>query len=156
MFGWTVGKKHLKKNKSVSATASELGMRWSCGVEIQVQMFMTSEHVWQSGKQTKKMKVVLEPNVQPHLIVIHILQSTQNEKLWVYAKYLYDAWGQRVRLMELGNYQNKSFTYDALLLFREVTKANTRTSQIFVLVGKSLLIRFYWSGDAWGQQHNML
>lgn len=89
------------------------------------------------------MKVVLEPNVQPHLIVIHILQSTQNEKLWVYAKYLYDAWGQRVRLMELGNYQNKSFTYDALLLFREVTKANTRTSQIFVLVGKSLLIRFY-------------
>lgn len=89
------------------------------------------------------MKVVLEPNVQPHLIVIHILQSTQNEKLWVYAKYLYDAWGQRVRLMELGNYQNKSFTYDALLLFREVTKANTRTSQIFVLVCKSLLIRFY-------------
>lgn len=89
------------------------------------------------------MKVVLEPNVQPHLIVIHILQSTQNEKPWVYAKYLYNAWGQRVRLMELGNYQNKSFTYDALLLFREVTKANTRTSQIFVLVGKSLLIRFY-------------
>lgn len=103
------------------------------------------------------MKVVLEPNVQPHLIVIHILcerercqqscilflQSTQNEKLWVYAKYQYDAWGQRVRLMELGNYQNKSFTYDALLLFREVTKANTRTSQIFVLVCKSLLIRFY-------------
>lgn len=89
------------------------------------------------------MKVVLEPNVQPHLIVIHILQSTQNEKLWVYAKYLYDAWGQRVRLMELGNYQNKSFTYDALLLFSEVTKANTRTSQIFVLVCKSLLIRFY-------------
>lgn len=118
---------------------------------------MASEHVRQCGKQTKKMKIVLEPNVQPHLIVIHILcerercqpscilslQSTQNEKLWVYAKYLYDAWGQRVRLMELGNYQNKSFTYDALLLFREVTKANTRTSQIFVLVCKSLLIRFY-------------
>lgn len=70
-------------------------------------MFMASEHVWQCGKQTKKMKVVLEPNVQPHLIVIHILcerercqqscilflQSTQNEKLWVYAKYLYDAHG---------------------------------------------------------------
>ncbi|XP_030578399.1 ependymin-like [Archocentrus centrarchus] len=27
--------------------------------------------------------------------------------------------GQRVRLTETGNYQNKSFTYDALLLFRE-------------------------------------
>uniref|UniRef100_A0A3Q0SU02 Ependymin-like 1 n=1 Tax=Amphilophus citrinellus TaxID=61819 RepID=A0A3Q0SU02_AMPCI len=47
------------------------------------------------------------------------LQSTQNEKLWVFAKFLYDAMGQRVRLMEMGNYQNKSFTYDALLLFRE-------------------------------------
>lgn len=45
MFGWTVGKKHLKKNKSVSATASELGMRWSCGVEIQVQTFQCSGQV---------------------------------------------------------------------------------------------------------------
>ncbi|KAI3376610.1 hypothetical protein L3Q82_017044 [Scortum barcoo] len=49
------------------------------------------------------------------------LQSTQNEKLWVYAKYLYDGLGQRTRLMELGTYENKTFSFDALLLFREAT-----------------------------------
>uniref|UniRef100_A0AAX7SEN5 Ependymin-like 1 n=1 Tax=Astatotilapia calliptera TaxID=8154 RepID=A0AAX7SEN5_ASTCA len=59
------------------------------------------------------------PCKSPPLLTGALTVSTQNEKLWVYAKYLYDAWGQRVRLMELGNYQNKSFTYDALLLFRE-------------------------------------
>lgn len=47
--------------------------------------------------------------------------STQNEKLWTYARYLYDAFGQRIRLQEIGTYENKSFTYDALLLFREAT-----------------------------------
>ncbi|XP_007555908.1 ependymin-2-like [Poecilia formosa] len=47
--------------------------------------------------------------------------STQNEKLWTYAKYLYDALGRRVRLLELGTYENKTFTYDVLLLYREAT-----------------------------------
>lgn len=48
------------------------------------------------------------------------LQSTQNEKLWAYAKYLYDALGQRTRFYELGKYNNQSFTVDVLLLYREV------------------------------------
>uniref|UniRef100_A0A3Q3E6G3 Ependymin-2-like n=1 Tax=Labrus bergylta TaxID=56723 RepID=A0A3Q3E6G3_9LABR len=47
------------------------------------------------------------------------LQSTQNEKLWVYAKYLYDALGQRMRLFEFGNLDNQTFTYDFLLLYKE-------------------------------------
>lgn len=51
---------------------------------------------------------------------IFSLQSTQNEKLWAYAKYLYDALGQRTRLYEMGKYNNQSFTIDVLLLFREV------------------------------------
>uniref|UniRef100_A0A669EJV8 Ependymin n=1 Tax=Oreochromis niloticus TaxID=8128 RepID=A0A669EJV8_ORENI len=59
------------------------------------------------------------PCKSPPLLSGALTVSTQNEKLWIYAKYLYDGWGQRVRLTELGNYQNKSFTYDALLLFRE-------------------------------------
>lgn len=58
--------------------------------------------------------------IQTHTLT---LQSTQNEKLWTYAKYLYDAIGRRVRLMELGSYDNKTFTYDVLLLYREVTTA---------------------------------
>nr|XP_019955756.1 PREDICTED: ependymin-like [Paralichthys olivaceus] len=45
--------------------------------------------------------------------------STQNEQLWSYIQYEYDALGQRIRLKELGTYLNKSFTYDALLLYRE-------------------------------------
>lgn len=45
--------------------------------------------------------------------------STQNEKLFVFAKYLYDALGQKIRLMELVTYDNKTFTFDGLLLFRE-------------------------------------
>uniref|UniRef100_A0A4W6D7L0 Ependymin-like 1 n=1 Tax=Lates calcarifer TaxID=8187 RepID=A0A4W6D7L0_LATCA len=55
------------------------------------------------------------------LTYIISLQSTQNEKLWTYSQYMYDALGQRIRLKEMGTYENKSFTYDALLLFREAT-----------------------------------
>ncbi|XP_061525230.1 alpha-protein kinase 1 isoform X2 [Phycodurus eques] len=46
-------------------------------------------------------------------------KATQNEQLWAFARYLYDALGHRIRLQEIGFYQNKSFTYDALLLYRE-------------------------------------
>lgn len=48
------------------------------------------------------------------------LQSTQSEKLWTYAQYMYDALGQRIRLKELGTYENKTFSLDALLLYRRV------------------------------------
>lgn len=51
---------------------------------------------------------------------IFSLQSTQSEKLWAYAKYIYDAMGQRIRFYELGMYNNQSFSIDVLLLFREV------------------------------------
>ncbi|XP_013875976.1 ependymin [Austrofundulus limnaeus] len=61
------------------------------------------------------------PCESPALLTGILSVSTQNEKLWTYAKYMYDALGQRVRIMELGTYENKSFTYDALLLFREAT-----------------------------------
>lgn len=59
------------------------------------------------------------PCSSPPLLSGGLTVSTQNEKLWTYAKYLYDALGQRVRVMELGTFENKSFTYDALLLYRE-------------------------------------
>ncbi|KAM8900632.1 ependymin-like [Spinachia spinachia] len=59
------------------------------------------------------------PCSSPSLLTGGLSVSTQNEKLWTYARYLYDDLGQRVRIMELGSYENKSFTYDALLLYRE-------------------------------------
>ncbi|KAM6894466.1 ependymin-2-like [Lycodopsis pacificus] len=61
------------------------------------------------------------PCSSPPLLTGGISVSTQNEKLWVYGRFLYDALGQRIRIMELGTYENKSFTYDALLLYREKT-----------------------------------
>uniref|UniRef100_A0A3Q2Q245 Ependymin n=1 Tax=Fundulus heteroclitus TaxID=8078 RepID=A0A3Q2Q245_FUNHE len=73
------------------------------------------------------------PCASPPLLSGALTVSTQNEKLWTYARYLYDALGHRVRLLELGTYQNKSFTYDALLLYREAAMyeihAHNRTCQ---------------------------
>lgn len=37
-----------------------------------------------------------------------------------FAKYSYDALGQRIRLREFGSYNNKTFQLDVLLLYREV------------------------------------
>ncbi|XP_042372871.1 ependymin-like, partial [Plectropomus leopardus] len=46
-------------------------------------------------------------------------KSTQSEKLMAYAKYSYDALRQRIRLREFGSYENKSFHFDALLLYKQ-------------------------------------
>lgn len=48
------------------------------------------------------------------------LKSTQSEKLAAYAKYTYDALGKRIRLHELGSYNNRTFYIDALLLYNQV------------------------------------
>lgn len=90
-------------------------------------LFSNVCYVWhnKAGPEQKWLRI-------SHLTPIIFLQSTQNEKLWTYAKYLYDGLGHRVRLMEVGTYENTTFTYDGLLLFREVTAAMTRTSQIFI------------------------
>nr|ACQ58758.1 Ependymin-1 precursor [Anoplopoma fimbria] len=61
------------------------------------------------------------PCSSPPLLSGSLSVSTQNEKLWMYAGYMYDALGERIRLTEMGTYENKSFTFDALLLFREGT-----------------------------------
>ncbi|XP_047442489.1 uncharacterized protein LOC125009017 [Mugil cephalus] len=61
------------------------------------------------------------PCRSPPLLSGSLTVSTQNEKLWAFAKYLYDGLGERIRLRELVNYKNKTFTYDVLLLFREST-----------------------------------
>ncbi|XP_070710714.1 ependymin-1-like [Pempheris klunzingeri] len=59
------------------------------------------------------------PCSSPSLLSGALTVSTQNEKLWVYGQYLYDALEQRTRLTELGTYENKTLTYDVLLLYRE-------------------------------------
>ncbi|KAI4808164.1 hypothetical protein KUCAC02_000231 [Chaenocephalus aceratus] len=61
------------------------------------------------------------PCSSPPLLTGALAMSTQKENMWVYAKYLYDEMGQRIRLMERGTYENKTFSYDLLLLYREAT-----------------------------------
>ncbi|XP_072232210.1 ependymin-2-like [Leuresthes tenuis] len=61
------------------------------------------------------------PCESPPLLTGALTVSTQNEKLWTYTRFMYDALGQRIRLMELGTYENKSFSHDVLALFREAT-----------------------------------
>ncbi|XP_030018320.1 ependymin-like isoform X1 [Sphaeramia orbicularis] len=60
-----------------------------------------------------------KPCESPPLLSGAFTVSTQNEKVWTYGKYVYDALGKRMRLFELGIYENKTFNYDAILLYRE-------------------------------------
>ncbi|XP_034020148.1 ependymin-like isoform X2 [Thalassophryne amazonica] len=55
----------------------------------------------------------------PPLMTGDFTVSTQNEKLQEFAKYIYDGLGQRIRLLQMGTYDNKTFTYDVLLLFKQ-------------------------------------
>lgn len=77
-----------------------------------------------SSSYTYDLKIIIITWIKCHQSHWHVcifsLQSTQNEKLWAYAKYLYDAPGQRIRFYELGKYNNQSFTIDVLLHYREV------------------------------------
>ncbi|XP_068444095.1 ependymin-2-like [Clinocottus analis] len=59
------------------------------------------------------------PCSSPPLLSGGLTVDTQNEKLTMYGRYLYDALGQRIRVMELGSFENTTFTNDALLLYRE-------------------------------------
>ncbi|XP_063042572.1 ependymin-1-like isoform X2 [Engraulis encrasicolus] len=55
----------------------------------------------------------------PPLYTGSLTVATQNESLWAVGKFAYDAINQRVHLGETGIYNNKSFTYDGLMLFQE-------------------------------------
>ncbi|KAM9827815.1 ependymin-like 1 [Neosynchiropus ocellatus] len=55
----------------------------------------------------------------PPLLSGALTVATQNEQVWAYSRYMYDALGQRIRLHEFGVYQNETFTLDVLLLYRE-------------------------------------
>uniref|UniRef100_A0A8C6S8A4 Ependymin n=2 Tax=Neogobius melanostomus TaxID=47308 RepID=A0A8C6S8A4_9GOBI len=55
----------------------------------------------------------------PPLLTGAFTFATQNEKAWAYGGYEYDAMGERIRIFEVGTYDKKNFTYNALLLYRE-------------------------------------
>uniref|UniRef100_A0A147AD84 Ependymin-like 1 n=1 Tax=Fundulus heteroclitus TaxID=8078 RepID=A0A147AD84_FUNHE len=60
-----------------------------------------------------------QPCSSPWLMTGSLSVSTQNEKLAAFAKYTYDALGQRIRLREFGSYDNRTFHLDVLLLYKQ-------------------------------------
>ncbi|XP_017277540.2 ependymin-like [Kryptolebias marmoratus] len=61
-----------------------------------------------------------QPCSSPSLMSGGLSVSTQSDRLVALAKYTYDAVGQRIRLRELGTYDNKTFFHlDILLLYRQ-------------------------------------
>ncbi|XP_061566385.1 ependymin-like [Cololabis saira] len=71
-----------------------------------------------------------QPCTSPALMTGDLYVSTQSEKLTAFAKYMYDALGKRIRLREVGSYNNKTFELDVLLLYRQgvVYKINHKNS----------------------------
>ncbi|CAL9694515.1 unnamed protein product [Knipowitschia caucasica] len=59
------------------------------------------------------------PCKSPPLLTGGLTLATQNEKLWFYAGYEYDAFGERIRIREDGTFNKTSFTRDFLLLYKE-------------------------------------
>lgn len=59
------------------------------------------------------------PCSSPPLLTGAMTVSSQNEKMYFYAQYWYDAMGKRFRIKETGTLENKTFSLDALMLYRE-------------------------------------
>ncbi|KAM7377592.1 hypothetical protein PAMA_014073 [Pampus argenteus] len=59
------------------------------------------------------------PCSSPPLLSGSVTVTTQNEKMWIYGQYLYDAQEQRIRINEIGNFRNVPYTKDSLLLYKE-------------------------------------
>ncbi|XP_062372856.1 ependymin-like [Sardina pilchardus] len=59
------------------------------------------------------------PCRSPPLYTGGMTVGTQNDQLWAVGMYAYDGINQRIHVGEIGTYNNKSFTYNALMLFNE-------------------------------------
>uniref|UniRef100_A0A8C7X0D5 Uncharacterized protein n=1 Tax=Oryzias sinensis TaxID=183150 RepID=A0A8C7X0D5_9TELE len=65
------------------------------------------------------------PCTSPPLLTGGFIVTTQNEKVGIFGKYLYDAVGQRVRLFDIGSFKNKTFTADVLLHYSDVSHSQS-------------------------------
>jgi len=54
-------------------------------------------------------------------------KAAQNDGLWAVANYIYDGLGHRFRIQEIGSVDNKTFTFDALLMYDEVSRNMAET-----------------------------
>ncbi|KAF1380410.1 hypothetical protein PFLUV_G00163440 [Perca fluviatilis] len=59
------------------------------------------------------------PCRSPALLTGRLSVSSPSKKMMAFAKYSYDALGERIRLREIGHYGNKTFHHDVLLLYRQ-------------------------------------
>ncbi|XP_063042573.1 ependymin-like [Engraulis encrasicolus] len=60
-----------------------------------------------------------QPCSSPPLYTGSMTVGTQDEHLWAVGRYSYDVVNQRMHLGETGTLNNKTFTYDALMLYQE-------------------------------------
>lgn len=61
----------------------------------------------------------------------------------MFARYEYDALGQRIRIMEFGTYENKTFTFDALLHFRKVRPRRSKESTHISVLERLICLIIY-------------
>ncbi|XP_031144258.1 ependymin-like 1 [Sander lucioperca] len=59
------------------------------------------------------------PCRSPALLTGRLSVSSPRHQLMAFAKYSYDALGERIRLREIGHYGNKTSHHDVLLLYRQ-------------------------------------
>ncbi|XP_037531045.1 ependymin-like [Nematolebias whitei] len=59
------------------------------------------------------------PCSSPTLMTGSFLLASQKGLQTVYANYTYDAVGERIRLQEVGDYNNETFQFDAILLYKQ-------------------------------------
>ncbi|XP_032400135.1 ependymin-2-like isoform X2 [Etheostoma spectabile] len=59
------------------------------------------------------------PCRSPALLTGQLSVSSPSKKLMAFAKYSYDALGERIRIREIGHYGKKTFHHDVLLLYRQ-------------------------------------
>ncbi|XP_062372248.1 ependymin-like isoform X2 [Sardina pilchardus] len=64
------------------------------------------------------------PCASPPLYMGNLFVSTKEVELWAVANYAYDAFNQRLHLRDTGNFMNKSFSHDVLMLFQEGLRYN--------------------------------
>lgn len=60
-----------------------------------------------------------KPCKSPPLLSGGLSYATQSEEAWFYAPYEYDSLLERIRFSEVGSNHSQSFTYNALLLYKE-------------------------------------
>lgn len=65
------------------------------------------------------LRITFTPPESPDLFVGSYSVATQDEKVYAVGKFAYDAINKRIHLGEMGTYEHKNFTYEAIMLYQQ-------------------------------------